>query len=157
MTGRIKIETVAAQPVAAVIERVAMGEIGRHVMPNLDRVHAFLEAHPALRLRGAHNVLVYRGKDSHLHKDGRIPVEYAVQVARAFADAGDVNSSSTPEGRVATALHAGPYEHLSQTHTAIQKWCAEHGHALAGIDWEIYGDWNDDPEKLETRVCYLLH
>jgi hypothetical protein len=29
-------------------------------------------------------------------------------------------------------------------------------HGLAGIDWEIYGDWTDDATKLETTVCYLL-
>ena len=28
--------------------------------------------------------------------------------------------------------------------------------SLAGTSWEIYGDWNDDPTKLETLVVYLL-
>ena len=28
--------------------------------------------------------------------------------------------------------------------------------ALAHTSWEIYGDWNDDPTKLETLVLYLL-
>jgi hypothetical protein len=27
---------------------------------------------------------------------------------------------------------------------------------LAGVDWEVYGDWNDDEAKLETHVYYLL-
>jgi hypothetical protein len=28
--------------------------------------------------------------------------------------------------------------------------------ALAPPSWEIYGDWTDDPSKLETTVVYLL-
>lgn len=27
---------------------------------------------------------------------------------------------------------------------------------LAGINWEIYGDWNEDESKLETEIFYLL-
>ena len=27
---------------------------------------------------------------------------------------------------------------------------------LAGKSWEIYGDWTDDPAKLETQIEYLL-
>ena len=154
---KVEIETVAEQPIAAVIARVPMGEIGAHFRPHLDKVYDFLKTHGDVRLPGAHNVFVYRGKDIHLHKDGKIPVEFAVLVARKFAEDGEVNCSSTPAGRIATATHVGPYSRLSDTHGAIQKWCAQHGHALAGIDWEIYGDWNDDPKKLETKVCYLLH
>jgi effector-binding domain-containing protein len=63
---------------------------------------------------------------------------------------------STQAGRVATPLHVGPYDRLSEAHVAIQKWCAENGYVPAGVDWDVYGDWNDDPAKLETRVFYLL-
>jgi hypothetical protein len=27
---------------------------------------------------------------------------------------------------------------------------------FAGKSWEIYGDWSDDPSKLETTIMYLL-
>jgi hypothetical protein len=31
------------------------------------------------------------------------------------------------------------------------------GHnAIAGPNWEIYGDWTENPEELTTEVCYLL-
>jgi hypothetical protein len=26
----------------------------------------------------------------------------------------------------------------------------------AGASWEIYGDWSDEPSKLETTLVYLL-
>ena len=59
---------------------------------------------------------------------------------------------STQAGRVATPLHVGPYDRLSEALVAIQAWCAENGYAPAGVDRDVYGDWNDDPAKLETRV-----
>ena len=30
------------------------------------------------------------------------------------------------------------------------------GFAFLILSWEIYGDWSDDPSKLETTVAYLL-
>jgi hypothetical protein len=45
---------------------------------------------------------------------------------------------------------------MGETHEAIQSWvCANHK-TLAGKSWEIYGDWTDDPAKLETQIEYLL-
>jgi hypothetical protein len=52
--------------------------------------------------------------------------------------------------------HLGPYNRLGEAHAAIRKWCADHGHALTGVSWEIYGHWTDDPAQLRTDVFYLL-
>ncbi|HKA05479.1 MAG TPA: hypothetical protein VKD67_14185 [Acidimicrobiales bacterium] len=30
------------------------------------------------------------------------------------------------------------------------------GHVLTRTRWEIYGDWHDDPAKVETEVYWLL-
>jgi effector-binding domain-containing protein len=68
--------------------------------------------------------------------------------------------SSTPSGQVATITHWGPYQELGRTHNAIQNWCADQGHALAGPSWEIYEhwqeSWNDDPAQIRTDVFYLI-
>ena len=152
---KITIETVTEQPLAVALERVRQRDIGARVRPNLDKVYAFLKEHPHLRFPGAHNVLLYRYKDDP-RTDGKIHVEYAVQVRQAFEPTGEVFASATPAGRIATATHVGPYERLGDAHDAVQRWCRDNHHGLAGIEWEIYGDWNDDPAKLETRVCYQL-
>ena len=151
----MKIEMVTEQPLAAVLERVRQGDIGARVRANLDKVYAFLKDHEQLRFPGAHNVLLYRHKDDP-RTDGRMHVEYAVQVRQAFERTGDVFASATPAGRIARATHVGPYDRLGDAHDAVQGWCRANRHALAGIDWEISGDWTDDPAKLETTVCYLL-
>lgn len=69
---------------------------------------------------------------------------------------GPVRFSSLPAGTVATTLHRGPYQDLPAAHAAIRAWCAAHGLAPAGPNWEVYGDWNDDPGRLETEVFVLL-
>jgi len=58
--------------------------------------------------------------------------------------------------QVATAVHRGPYEDLLVAHQAVRAWCAVHGHQIQGTRWEIYGDWRDNPEELETQISYLV-
>ncbi len=151
----VEIENVREQCIAAVRARVKIGEISHHFGPHLDKVYAFLRERSELRFAGAHNVFLYRGTDEP-RRGGHIAVEFAVQVSRTFDDAGDIFCTATPAGRIATLTHVGPYHLLQRTHLAIQKWCSEKGHALALVDWEIYGDWVEDPARLETKVCYLL-
>jgi len=83
-------------------------------------------------------------------------IDFGVQVTRSFPNEGEVFSIETPSGKVATATHVGPYERLGETHGAIHAWAAANKITFAGKSWEIYGDWSDDPSKLETRVEYLL-
>lgn len=156
MPPPIKIETVQAQPLAAVVQRVPIGRVGAHFKPSLDKVYAFLTANPDLKKPGAHNVFLYRNETG--QSDGRIGVEFCVQVARAFQVEGEdeVFCSFTPPGRIVTATHIGPYETLGQTHNAIRQWAKVHHHTLADASWEIYGDWSDDRALLETKLCYLL-
>jgi hypothetical protein len=34
----------------------------------------------------------------------------------------------------------------------VHVWIADNGRQMGGWSWEIYGDWNNDPNKLETQV-----
>jgi len=83
-----------------------------------------------------------------------------VEVDSPIPGYGEVVGSATPDGEVATVMHLGPYDRLHEAHGAITRWCSDHGHPLAGPNWEIYGhwrdEWNNDPGKIETQVCYLL-
>ena len=54
------------------------------------------------------------------------------------------------------AVHVGPYDRMKETHDAIHAWHKENNRTFAGKSWEIYGDWSDDPSKLETAIMYLL-
>ena len=160
MTYRVWIDDVAEQAVAAVRMRVAQSEIAKVFGGALDKVWAFLRRHEGLRTDGD-NVFIYRVKDSDfaagkMMGSKMMMIEFGVQVTRSFAGDGDVICTSTQSGRAATTLHTGPYNRLNEAHAAVQGWCAQNGHTRAGVDWEVYGDWTDDPAKLETRLFYLL-
>lgn len=78
-------------------------------------------------------------------------------------DAGDVtvlpnglSLSSTPGGLVASAIHWGAYDQITQAHIAIQEWCRANQRGIQGTNWEVYGHWTNDPAKLRTDIFYLL-
>ena len=130
----------------------ASGRKSQAFRSSLDKVWAFLRGQPGLRTDG-HNLFLYH----HEHAcRGRITVDFGVQVVRRFEQQGEVRCIETPSGTVATVLHRGPYDRLSEAHAAVCDWCRQHAKQIGGFSWEIYGDWSDDPSKLETTVVYLL-
>jgi effector-binding domain-containing protein len=144
--------TVSAQPIAAVRRRLLSTDIGRAWKPALDQVWAFLKRHQGLRT-GGHNCFLYHHAAG---RDAPMDVDFGVQVARPFTGEGEVTCCETPAGEVVTTTHVGSYDRLGAAHDAIHAWRAATGRAFGGCSWEIYGDWSDDPAKLETRVVYLL-
>lgn len=148
----VSVQTVPARKLAAVRRSVKIESIGSAWKPALDLVWTFLRARPGLRTDG-HNVFLYHHPAS---RDLPMNVDFGVEVTRAFDREGDVFPTETPAGEIAMAVHRGGYDQLRRAHDAIHAWRAETGRSFAGASWEIYGDWSDDPSKLETTVCYLL-
>jgi GyrI-like small molecule binding domain len=141
---------VGAQWIAAVHARLPIGGVAGAFRQPLDRVWAFLRAHPGLRTDG-HNLFLY-----HHGARGELSVDFGVQVVRPFDGDGDVQCIATPAGRVASTVHRGPYDRLGDAHAALVAWCEHGGRAVGDASWEIYGDWSDDPALLETTVVYRL-
>ena len=83
-------------------------------------------------------------------------VDFGVEVTRRFVQSGEVFATETPAGKVASTVHVGPYDRLGDAYNAIHAWAAANSRDFADQSWEIYGDWNDDPNKLETTIVYLL-
>jgi len=137
---------------ASVRRQVRIGQVATAWKPALDQVWDFLRRNPGLRTDG-HNVFLYHHPSS---RQSPMDVDFGVEVTRHFERAGEVFCTQTPAGRVATALHIGPYDRMSEAHDAIHTWAAKNRVTFAGQSWEIYGDWTDDPSKLETRLEYLL-
>jgi effector-binding domain-containing protein len=88
--------------------------------------------------------------------DAVFRLEAGVRVAGDFEPLEGVVPASVPGGRCATTTHVGPYAELPKAHWAITGWAKERGRQLAGLNWEVYGPWNDDPALLRTDVFYLL-
>lgn len=142
----IQVLTVAARPTAVGRQTTTWEEFPTVWSQLLDQVYAFLETSD-VRQTG-HNVMLY--------KDDVPNVEVGVEVAGSFVSTGSVVSSALPAGETAMVVHRGPYDRLGSAHDAIWKWCAANGREMAGPRWEIYGDWHEDPDQLETEVYYLL-
>lgn len=148
MANEVTSETVAASPTAVVRGSATFAELPATIGRLFDALYGGLGATTARQT--GQNVVLYEGTAE------PFPLEVGVQVDGPFEPVGDIVPSTLPAGRVARALHVGPYTDLHQTHMALQDWCRDQGLALAGRYWEIYGDWTDDESKLETEVFYLL-
>jgi effector-binding domain-containing protein len=150
MTYDIRIEQAGSHPLAVVRRRESLLELSKVVPECCGLVWNALRAH---KIEGA-------GRHVAVYWDGEINLEVGVEMAAPFAGVGEVVSSATPAGQVATTVHFGPYQRLHHAHQAIRDYCANHGYTLAGPDWEIYGhwkdEWNTDPSKIRTEVYYLL-
>ena len=149
MTLEIEVVDVEERTLAAVRARLAMSDIPDKILPLMDRVWAFIRGNG---IEGfGHNIWLY-GTPS----DGEVEVEIGVQVGAPFETGDAIVCSHTPAGRAARAIHFGDYSELPGVNRALVSWCREHGHALAGRCWEIYGDWEEDPAKRRTDVYHLV-
>ena len=152
MTVQVSVRSAASMHLAAVRRQVAIGGIAAAWRPALDKVWEFLRTQPGLRTDG-HNVFLYHHP---ARRDLPMDVDFGVEVTRAFESAGEVYATVVPAGTVAMALHVGDYGRMKETHDAIHAWREANNREFAGKSWEIYGDWSDDPSKLETTIMYLL-
>lgn len=152
MRTQVRIETVAARKLAAVHRKIRASEIAGAWRPALDKVWEFLRQNPGLRTDG-HNIFLYHPPES---PQAPMDIDFGVEVTRSFTASGEVVLVETPAGRVATALHVGPYDHMKRTHEKIRDWAIANGITFAGESCEVYGDWTEDISKLETRIEYFL-
>lgn len=105
-----------------------------------------------------HMVFVYHDRSTEMliNRPGGVEVDIGVLLEHPFESDRVLQCVLTPAGRVAHARHHGHYELLPTIHGDVRAWCAAEGHALAGINWEHYGVWHEEPERRVTDVYYLL-
>jgi len=154
----VRLERVAEQLTAVVRKQVNSETIGAQV----GQVLAAGACYKHLNAIGVgdlgFNVFLYRDEQDRclLNSATGLVLEIGVQVNRRFSGSDEVLLSSTPGGLVARTTHIGAYDGLSAAHQAVRSWCRENHRAIAGPNWEIYGDWSDDPGQCHTDVVYLL-
>ena len=58
-----------------------------------------------------------------------------------------------PGGPVAVAMHAGPYDQLTETYAALERWIESNGYRVGGAPWESYiTDPADLPDPADWRT-----
>ncbi|MGH3260008.1 MAG: hypothetical protein ACRDOU_32180, partial [Streptosporangiaceae bacterium] len=87
---------------------------------------------------------------------GTLTVDVGVETLTDFSDRGEVLHVPTPSGEVAMTAHFGEYADMGLAYSALERWCADHSRSPAGVNWEVYGDWEEDPAKRRTDVHFLL-
>jgi effector-binding domain-containing protein len=143
---QVELERVVPHTTAVLRLQATIPELPTVIPPACGEVSGFIRS----------SGIPHPGRNVAVYLDNVMNIEVGVEVARPFAGNERVVCSSTPAGLTAKAVHMGPYHLLMHAHVAVKKWCLDHGHALAGPSWEVYGHWNDDPAKLRTDVFWLL-
>ncbi|MFL5028267.1 MAG: GyrI-like domain-containing protein [Xanthobacteraceae bacterium] len=147
--GECTIVTVERQLTAVVESKVPMAEIPqaeRSARTKLDAAVRSLDVGPL-----GQAFTLWRPPT-----DGRLDMQPGIVVSRAFAPLREVVPSALPAGRTAHLLLTGPYDGIPGAWNRLFAWCAGERLTLAGTNWQIYGDENDDPAKLTTALHALL-
>ena len=148
MSSAVRTEVAGPRVLAAVRAQTTRQQLGADIVRLLDLVW------PVLREQGVrtdHNVVVYYPGEA-----GGFTVEVGVEALTEFADRGPVRHAFTPSGEVAVATHYGEYSGLGSAYAALEQWCQHAGRRPAGVNWEVYGDWEEDPARRRTDVYFLL-
>jgi effector-binding domain-containing protein len=145
---QVRAEHAGPRLLAAVRGVTTPQRLGADIIRLLDQVWPLLREQSA---RTGHNVVIY-----HPGEGGVLTIDAGVEVFAGFEARGEVRRVTTPAGEVAVTSHNGEYSALAGAYTALEQWCAANGRRRAGVNWEIYGDWDDDPANRRTDVYALL-
>ena len=152
--GRIAsvgIETVAAEPMAAVEVKAEFAGLPEAIRQGLDAVFDVL-ADGDYGAPGA--ATVFYGP---MHNTSVMDLRIGVRLSSPFpGPVSEVAAFETPAGEVAHAVYFGPYDQMLQGHQAAKAAAREAGREITGASWEVYGDWTDNPDELRTDLFWLL-
>ena len=74
-------------------------------------------------------------------------------------ETGRVKVIELPGGRVARALHTGPYEQLAISYAELSRWIEAQGERPGPTMWEVYltdPETEPDPDRWQTEIYQLL-
>ena len=145
--------TAEATPIAAVDGWTPRNALAQAIRGRLDKVYALLRGRQITGL--GHNVVVYK-QSAGAPPGQELLVEVGVQTPAPITPEGEVIASATPGGRAVTVPHFGPYDRIGVTGEAAIAQMEAMGLKRAGVSWEVYGDWEEDPAKLRTDLFWLV-
>ena len=143
----------APQPVLIVRRRVKRSDIAATIA----------EALPHIFLHAQQNGIALAGLPFTRYIEigpGMVTMEPGMRVSSANASGqGEIVADTLPGGPVATTMHMGPYDRLTDAYAAIEQWMETEGVAAGGAPWESYvtdpGDY-PDPKDWKTEVFWPL-
>jgi len=122
---------IAPQPVLIVERRVKPSEIAATLAEVLGRVFQ----------HGQRSGAAFAGQPFTRYIEwgpGMITMQAGMPLATPGTTEGDVRAEMLPGGTVATTIHTGAYDKLTEAHAAVEVWIEEQGFRSAGAPWEVY-------------------
>ena len=152
MTYSITTKEITAQPVLLVRRRVKRSEIATMIGESLPLV--FLHAQKTGVALAGVPFARYLDWGPAMTMEAGMPV-----ASPGAAGVGEVLADTLPGGLVATTMHEGPYDKLSDAHASIQQWVEDQGLKPVGAPWESYltdpGEY-PDPKDWKTEIFWPL-
>jgi hypothetical protein len=145
MQPECKLVSVSPVILALTQEELPRSQISVRIRGMFDIVYRWLRDAPVRQ--AGHNYALY---DQCSPRSLRVQVGFPV--SERFVDTDLVKCVTLGPGRAAHAVHVGPYGDLHSTYALLHAWCSQHELSLTGQSWEVYGDWTEDPSKLETEL-----
>jgi len=146
-TLSIERQELTAQPVLFVRVRVARHELATAIGNGIGKSYGHAQ-HAGLAMAGP-PFTRYPEVGA-----GLITVEAGVPLAAAAPGAGEIEAGELPGGPAAVAMHAGPYDQLTETYAAIERWMEAQGVRPGGAPWESYlTDPADHPNQADWRTA----
>jgi AraC family transcriptional regulator len=140
------------QPAFVIRRRIKMSDIAATLGEILPKVFAFAQQ------RG----VPFAGPPLARYADvglGMLTIEAGMPIAAPGQGDGEILAIELPGGPAAVAIHAGPYDRLTETHAEVAAWIDAQKLQIAGSPWESYvTDPADkpDPKDWRTEVFYPL-
>ena len=146
-TLSIERQEIAAQPVLFVRARSARHELATAIGAGIGQ--SYQHAHKAGGAMSGPPFTRYAELGA-----GLLTIESGVPLATPLAGEGAVEAGTLPGGPAVVAMHAGPYEQLSETYAAIERWMEANGARPGGAPWESYvTDPADHPNQADWRTA----
>ncbi|NKC02188.1 MAG: helix-turn-helix domain-containing protein [Pseudomonadales bacterium] len=131
-------------------------------VPHADLQQLFSECFPKLYGHCMQNGYEMAGNPIARYVDftpGMVTVDCIIPLQKAAGGDGEIQMGELQSGPAAIATHSGPYDTLSETYGAIEKWIEENGYQRKGASWEWYvTDPGEvpDPKEWKTEVYFPI-
>ena len=136
MKPDIKIKEISERPTITIRESATMASIPVRIGKIYSEIITFMSK-KGIAPAGAPFAYWHNMNSESMNK-GLFDMECGFPVGAPVEGEGQIKASKLPGGKVATAMHIGPYETLVETYEAMQSWTKEKGYQVEDDMWEAY-------------------
>jgi len=142
MSQKIAVKSVNEQPAMVIRTTVKENELGEVMGKLFPKLMQFVHTY-GLQMLGAPYALY------HSFSPEAVDFECGIPVAASITGEGDIQPGAIPPGTVATTMHLGTYDTLSDTYKKLGAWMTAQGYSTNNICWENY---ITDPQEVQNSA-----